>query len=86
MGGFPIFLPSPDSCEALSHQRRMSLDRLVFSEDFLKMLEREAAAETELAPLKPQALESCLGKLSPEWRELITPSHLFVCVHRHDYS
>jgi RNA polymerase sigma-70 factor (ECF subfamily) len=61
--------------EALAFRRAASRDRLVFSEQFLEQLADEAAAETEIAADEGRALESCLGNLSPERRELVIKAH-----------
>ncbi|MDR3402449.1 MAG: sigma-70 family RNA polymerase sigma factor [Chthoniobacter sp.] len=61
--------------EALAYRRAAARDRLVFSEQFLEQLAEEAAEETEIADRESHALESCLGHLSPERRELVIKAH-----------
>lgn len=63
--------------EALAFRRAATRDRLVFSESFLEQLAEEAAEETELAARESHALESCLGHLPTERREMVIKAHAF---------
>ena len=57
--------------ECLAYRRAMSRDRLVFSESFMELMEREAAEEETLACREARALEACLNKLPPDRREWV---------------
>jgi len=61
--------------EALAYRRASSRDKLVFSEAFLDLLADEASAETEVGEREEEALETCLGHLPPERRELVIKAH-----------
>jgi RNA polymerase sigma-70 factor (ECF subfamily) len=56
--------------ELLMARRRYARDRLVLSEDVVKLLADEGAEEISLRHRQLQALDACIGKLPTERREL----------------
>lgn len=56
--------------EVLMARRRLSRDRLVFSEEVLELFAQEAAEEMPLRRQQLEVLEACMAKLSQERREL----------------
>jgi RNA polymerase sigma-70 factor (ECF subfamily) len=57
--------------EALKTRRRHARDRHVFCDDLVDLLAREGQDDSERFVLRQKALESCLGLLSQEHRDLV---------------
>lgn len=56
--------------ELLMARRRHARDRLVLAEDVVKLLAEEGAGEMSLRHLQLEVLDTCIGKLPRERREL----------------
>ncbi len=63
--------------EALKHRRRAARDRIVLAEDVVEKLADEAADDVAHEAVGPRrrALDSCLGKLPAEQRQLLAAAY-----------
>jgi RNA polymerase sigma-70 factor (ECF subfamily) len=61
--------------EALSYRRDKARDRLVFSEELIMQLAKEAEVEADLIDLEAKALEKCITKLPQKQRALIQQAY-----------
>ena len=57
--------------QAMAHRRRLTRDRLVFDDDFVRGMAKDAEQQCDLQGERQRRLGECIGKLTVRFQELI---------------